>query len=396
VVISCLLFRVFTFGIGSGASSELVNGLARAGNGSAEFIQSDERMQPKVISSLKKALQPAVTDIQIQFDVPDSIKVIQSPVVIPAVFSDDHLIVYGIMSGAIDATIKCQAVLTGKMSVGAIRHVLEFYLKAEPTSSDSPSLVLHQLAAKGIINDYESVPSLDKKSYIVKLSIESGVLSKYTSYVAVNEDLNEPVQGALQLWDVAALRYQGGSSSDNSLYSSCDEDDDSDDEMGFFGDGPSIVHRKVFGNSLMLRSYDGDEDDVELDRPRNSLKNEQRELKEVKKSAVKSSTNADNDTLGKLVDLQAAEGFWMFNQSLAAVFKKTLQDLEGHCPAGVSNNVWGTCIVLVYLEMKLSSYKDEWELIAFKSEAWLVNEIKANSGATMATIKEAAEKIFTA
>ena len=40
--------RVFTFGIGSGASTALVNGLARAGNGSAEFIKEDERMQPKV------------------------------------------------------------------------------------------------------------------------------------------------------------------------------------------------------------------------------------------------------------------------------------------------------------------------------------------------------------
>ena len=40
--------RCFTFGIGSGASTALVNGLAKAGNGTAEFIQHGERMQPKV------------------------------------------------------------------------------------------------------------------------------------------------------------------------------------------------------------------------------------------------------------------------------------------------------------------------------------------------------------
>ena len=45
-------FRCFTFGIGSGASTALVRGLARAGNGTAEFIQSGERLQPKVWARL--------------------------------------------------------------------------------------------------------------------------------------------------------------------------------------------------------------------------------------------------------------------------------------------------------------------------------------------------------
>ena len=40
--------RCFTFGIGSGASTVLVEGLARAGNGTAEFVKEGERMQPKV------------------------------------------------------------------------------------------------------------------------------------------------------------------------------------------------------------------------------------------------------------------------------------------------------------------------------------------------------------
>ena len=40
--------RSFAVGIGSGASTELVKGIATSGNGSSEFIQSGERMQPKV------------------------------------------------------------------------------------------------------------------------------------------------------------------------------------------------------------------------------------------------------------------------------------------------------------------------------------------------------------
>ena len=43
-----IIYRCFTFGIGSGASTALVEGLARAGSGSAEFVKEGERLQPKV------------------------------------------------------------------------------------------------------------------------------------------------------------------------------------------------------------------------------------------------------------------------------------------------------------------------------------------------------------
>ena len=39
---------MFTLGIGSGVSSSLIKGVARAGNGKAEFIADTDRIQPKV------------------------------------------------------------------------------------------------------------------------------------------------------------------------------------------------------------------------------------------------------------------------------------------------------------------------------------------------------------
>ncbi|CAM4560897.1 unnamed protein product, partial [Lepidochelys kempii] len=46
----------------------LIKGIARAVGGSAEFITGQDRTQPKVLQSLKRALQPAVTEISLSWD----------------------------------------------------------------------------------------------------------------------------------------------------------------------------------------------------------------------------------------------------------------------------------------------------------------------------------------
>ncbi|ETN43541.1 uncharacterized protein HMPREF1541_02700 [Cyphellophora europaea CBS 101466] len=57
--------RFFSLGIGSGASSSLVEGIARAGNGFAQFVDSNEKMDKRVVRMLKAALTPHVTDYRL-------------------------------------------------------------------------------------------------------------------------------------------------------------------------------------------------------------------------------------------------------------------------------------------------------------------------------------------
>lgn len=53
----------YTLGLGSSASYYLVEGIARAGNGTALFATLEERLEKKVMQQLQDALQPALTGI---------------------------------------------------------------------------------------------------------------------------------------------------------------------------------------------------------------------------------------------------------------------------------------------------------------------------------------------
>jgi Ca-activated chloride channel family protein len=59
--------RVFSFGIGYGASSHLVKGVARASGGASEMIQPGEKIQPKVLRQFSRLGQAMVEGLAVRF-----------------------------------------------------------------------------------------------------------------------------------------------------------------------------------------------------------------------------------------------------------------------------------------------------------------------------------------
>ena len=155
----------------------------------------------KVISSLKKALQPSITDVDLKFSVPKGIEVLQAPNKIPPVFNGEKLVLYGWLKGGSGKSGHCSAVLRGKMLGSDVKHEIDFQLDDKSLSSDMP--IVHQLAAKSLIQDWESEKD-KKKAAIIKLSIESSVVSSYTSYIAVDEEQDKPIEGAIKTYDLTA------------------------------------------------------------------------------------------------------------------------------------------------------------------------------------------------
>ena len=57
--------RLFALGIGYGASTELVEGVATAGRGTADFVTEGEALDRKVVALLKRASSSALYNVKI-------------------------------------------------------------------------------------------------------------------------------------------------------------------------------------------------------------------------------------------------------------------------------------------------------------------------------------------
>ena len=119
-------------------------------------------------------------------------------------FNGEKLVLYGLLKGAgKDKRGQCSAVLKGKMLGSDVEHCINFQLEGGSLSSDMP--IVHQLAAKSLIQCWENEKGSKKTDLdIIKLSVESSVVSSHTSYIAIDEEQDKPIEGAIKTYDLTA------------------------------------------------------------------------------------------------------------------------------------------------------------------------------------------------
>uniref|UniRef100_A0A8C2U530 von Willebrand factor A domain containing 5B1 n=1 Tax=Coturnix japonica TaxID=93934 RepID=A0A8C2U530_COTJA len=102
--------RCYSFGIGPRACRRLVQGAAAVSRGIAEFLVEGERLQPKLIRSLKKAMAPVLSDVSVEWVFPESTEVLVSPLSSSCLFPGDRLVGYSIICDTSLYTSKPRAV----------------------------------------------------------------------------------------------------------------------------------------------------------------------------------------------------------------------------------------------------------------------------------------------
>jgi len=175
--------RIFTFGIGAGASEYLVRGTARASRGAAEMIFPGERIEPKVLRMFARVRMAVLDDARVDWK---GLRVEQAPSRVPPLFSGEALTLFARIEGGEASEIELVA--------GERRWTVP--LDANQASAKSP---IPTLWAREAIRELEDATtrrgssqqrgrtSDKRRDRVIELATRYSLMSGETSFVAVQE-----------------------------------------------------------------------------------------------------------------------------------------------------------------------------------------------------------------
>jgi len=255
-----------------------------------------------------------------------------------------------------------------------VQHLVKF---STPSTAVEPNgnAVLHQLAAKSFIqdkqddvserNDGQEVPKA--KRSIIGISKSANVISKFTSFVAVDKDSNQPVSGPLQKHFVPS--YQSGYAGNLVKMMSYDCAPLSASVakgMGFSSSKSRPKFSSLFGSAAPAAVVKHSLDPP----PRTKSKSMPQETKKASAGLW-------------VISLQKASGSWALTDKLVSLSGTSRDALIKGCPkeiaveTGEGKLLWATALALVLLMGKFLDQKDEWEMIAEKGSKWMKKNLPA-------------------
>ena len=178
--------NLFAFGIGSAVNRHLIEGLARAGGGEP-FIVLDARQAEAEAARLRAMIeQPVLTRVRVRFDGFDAVDL--DPPQVPDLFAQRPIVVGGRFRGRAQGRITIDGLAEG----GAVTIPIDVARAA--VRDDSPAL-RHLWARSRIarLGDFNRLaPDSDAVREITRLGLEHGLLTDYTSFIAVDRIVRNP------------------------------------------------------------------------------------------------------------------------------------------------------------------------------------------------------------
>jgi Ca-activated chloride channel homolog len=172
--------NLFAFGIGSSVNRLLIEGMARAGQGEP-FVVLDAPSAPAAAERFRRMIDsPVLTDVVASFEGLETYDV--APVALPDLFARRPIVLYGKWRGPAQGVLRVR----GRTAAGPF----EARVPVDAAAATERNDALRHLWARGRIaelTDQEGIEGgADRRGAILALGLEHGLLTQYTSFVAVD------------------------------------------------------------------------------------------------------------------------------------------------------------------------------------------------------------------
>ncbi|XP_029528013.1 von Willebrand factor A domain-containing protein 5A-like isoform X5 [Oncorhynchus nerka] len=368
--------RCFSFGIGEGASTALISGVAKQARGHAQFITGQDRMQPKVMQSLRFALQPAVVDISVRWNVPKEVSVTPLSPPIRVVFQGQRALLYAQLTGESSGDTEGSVTVKYSLAKQPVENQLSFSLKP----AEDTGMTVHRLGARTLIQSLE-VEEREQdgekegaKEKVIELSVQSGVSSAFTAFIAVHTGDGEALQGQLLHRHVPTpmLNLRGCSLTDCDFSSSVLERDMKLSELDDRADQLLCSASEfVVGTKSKCMSAKKKAEGSLASRVTGFFSKQLGFFSKQDFDSPAPTSKPVRDPLLQLISLQKASGSWVLEAALAEVLVKTEEEVSKPKPEQVDQEVWATVLALVWLYGFKMETQEEWQFLAMKAVSWI-------------------------
>ena len=173
--------NVFAFGIGTSVNRFLIEGLARAGKGEPFFVLRPEQAEVEALRFRRMIEQPVLTRIAVKFPPEFDAYDLDVPQV-PDLFAQRPIVLMGKYRGTPRGTIEIEGIAGG----GAVKLPIDL---ARAASDDTQALkylwARSRIAALG--DAQKLAHDDDTKQAITALGLKYGLLTDYTSFIAIDK-----------------------------------------------------------------------------------------------------------------------------------------------------------------------------------------------------------------
>lgn len=178
--------NVFAFGIGSSVNRHLIEGIARAGGGEAFVVLGPDAARETARRFREYVERPVLTDVHVAFEGFDVYDV--EPVSVPDLFAGRPVIVHGKWRGRPAGRVT----VSGVSGEGPFRAAIDVGA-VEPAESNRALRHLWARSRIARLSDFAISGETDEdRRELVSLGLTYGLLTKYTSFIAVRDVIVNP------------------------------------------------------------------------------------------------------------------------------------------------------------------------------------------------------------